>query len=97
MGLFDQLARHESDALWWVLMDAQAELDDECARLAKCPPATRDDLYGPGTYDAIRDTAAELAELVSLVADARPSRWTNVEMRLGGREPGLYLFGRRVL
>jgi len=65
MALLSVLDMAERDALWWIMLQAIRDTQDEMAQLERLQQPVRLMLYGPGVYQAYREMRNELMDLLA--------------------------------
>lgn len=66
------MTSEERNQLWWRLLRGLVRVQDEVEELERCPPVTRDEIYGAGILQRFYDLRDELAGLVDLDLQSWP-------------------------
>lgn len=77
MDLLAELTPREADRLWWHLVRAMGEVQDEIECLAMATVDVRDMLYGKDVLEQYRGLLAELADLSDTEFDPPTASWTD--------------------
>jgi hypothetical protein len=73
--LLDVITQDEADALASAILTEMPFVNDELARLERCPPSARDLCYGPRILQATYGMRDDMVDLLADVAAAHNLMW----------------------